>query len=394
RVIDIALKDLRITLKDKRALAMIMLMPIALIFVLGMGLSSAFKSDGGNIKQFDVAVIDKDQGILAENFKSFLEIDGIKKLINAKYMNYEDAEGKVKNGEIPAMIVIPEGASAAMEKGNQVELQIVEDSGSSLKANIVRSLVKSFADSASAVYGAQSSAGTVLSDYKFNGTIDTGRILSMLNDNGTGNFKENTVEGQKVVSAMQYYSAAMLVMFILSVAMMGTSSVIQEREEKTLLRLMGTTVSKRTVLTGKLLGLFLIGVLDVSVLIVFTSYIFDTDWGNSLGGIIVLSAALLFAACGFAMFIATLFKTAKGVQGASSPIVMVMSFLGGSMFPIYSMPDAMQTAAKIVPNNWGLRGYISLMLGNGMGSIVTPALVLTAFGAVMLVIGIFRLRLD
>lgn len=395
RVIDIALKDLLIILKDKKALAMIVLMPIALIFVLGMGLSSAFKSDGGGIKQFDVALVDKDGGEEAKQFKDFLNINEIKKLVNVKEMNYDEAIENGKKGKVPAVIVLPEGYSKAIRDGKEIKIHVLEDPGSSLKSNIVKSIVKSYSDMASSISVASPKAAeAVFSAYNFHERIDYTKILSVVNENTSSNFRQENVEGRKIVSAMQYYSAAMLVMYVLFIALLGTSSIIEEREQKTLLRLMGTTISKRSIITGKLLGLFVICVLDVSVLIVFTKYVFNADWGNSISGIILLSGALLFAACGLAMLIASLFKTTKSVQAVSSPLVMVMSFLGGSMYPIYEMPDAMQTAAKIVPNNWGLKGYISLMLGNGVDSIITNVLVLLAFGLVMLAIGIFKLRLD
>lgn len=394
RVIYIALKDLIITVKDKKAMTSIIMMPLILIFVLGMALSSAFKSDGGSIKSFDVAVVDKDGGRFAKEFKQVLETDNIKKLLKVKYLEYDKAADMVKNGELAAMIVIPEGYSESYAKGTQVKLNIYEDPGRSLQAGIVRSIVKSYTSTISSINGSMEAISTVFSEYKFNGSIDVNKIVSVVDENTDKLFKQNSIEEQKEVSSMQYYSAAMLVMYALFIAMLGTASIIEEREKKTLLRLMTTTVSKRTIILGKLLGLFIIGILDVSVLIIFTKHVFNTDWGNSVAGIIMLSGALLFAVCGMAMFIASIFKTAKAVQGVSSPVVMIMSFLGGSMFPIYAMPDGMQMVSKIVPNNLALRGYISLMLGKGADAVILPSIVLVLFGTIMLTIGIFKLKLD
>jgi ABC-type multidrug transport system permease subunit len=73
---------------------------------------------------------------------------------------------------------------------------------------------------------------------------------------------------------------------------------------------------------------------------------------------------------------------------------MVMSFLGGSMFPIYAMPPALQAVSKITLNNWALRGCLSLMLNNGIGSIVTPLIILCAMGAAFLGAGILRLKFE
>jgi ABC-2 type transport system permease protein len=394
RMISIAFKDLLITLKDKKAMAMIILMPLILIFVLGSALSSNF-SAGEGIKKFDIALVDQDGGEFAEEFKTFLKEENIQKFIGVQQLDYDEAEEKVKSGELPTMIVLPKGYSKAVKEGSEINIKIVQDPGSNFKNNIVESIVKSYTGVLSSITAASESADSVFKNYNLDGRMILPEVLKAIEANGDSQLKESNLESSnQVVSSMQYYAAAMLVMYVLFVGMIGTTSIIQEREEKTLERLMGTTVSKASIVSGKLLGLFLIGVLDVSVLIAFTKYIYKADWGNSIPGVIVLSAATLLAACGLAMFIATIFKTSKAVDSVVPAGIMVLSFLGGSMFPIYAMPQTLQTVAKITPNNWALRGYINLMLNNGFSSIVTPTLVLTGIGTVLLIAGISRLKLQ
>jgi ABC-2 type transport system permease protein len=130
------------------------------------------------------------------------------------------------------------------------------------------------------------------------------------------------------------------------------------------------------------------------ILILFTHFAFGVDWGNSLGGLIVLSLAMIFAACGFGMFIATIFKSSKAVNSMSPAMVMVMAFIGGSMFPLFALPPVLQTVSKITLNNWALRGYMSIMLGDGINSIITPVIVLCVMGTAFLTAGISRLRLN
>lgn len=394
RIISIAFKDLLITIKDKKAMAMIVLMPIVLIFVLGMALSSMFSGGGGAIKQFDVALVNKDGGEYAESFKEFLNSEDIKKMVNVIEMDYAEAETKVKKGEIPALILLPEDYSRSVKEGIQAKIQIYKDPGSELKGQVIEGLVKSYTSVGSSVKGAVAAADSVFKEYNLDSSMMIPQVMKVVNDSTTSELKESKEENLQNISSMQYYSAAMLVMYILFVGMLGTASIIEEREQKTLLRLMGTTVSKTTILTGKLLGLFILGVLDVSVLILFTKFIFKVNWGSSTLGIIILSAAMIFAASGFAMFIAALFKSSKAVDSATPAIVMIMSFMGGSMFPLMAMPSILQNISKITLNNWALRGYISLMTDGTISSIITPTLVLGAIGIIFLTVGISRLKLQ
>lgn len=393
KIISIAIKDLIITFKDRKALALIILMPLVLIFVLGLCLSSMFGNAGYRIKRFDVAITLRDNGEYAKHFVNFLESDEIKKMINLKNMNEAKAMEEVKSGKTAALIVVPEDYSDKVRKGEAVKIKVYEDPGNSLRARIVEGLVSSYAGVASSVEGAIGAAGTLLGEYKVDGNAILPEIMKIANAGGQ-KITENNVGRKKNLSAMQYYAASMLVMYILFVGMLGIASMIEERENRTLQRLMGTTVSKAAVLGGKLLGLFILGVFDVTILILFTKLFFKVDWGNSIQGIITLSAAMIFGACGFAMMISTIFKTSRSVDTVTPVLIMVMSFIGGSMYPLAGMPQVMQTLSKTMLNNWALRGFLNLMLGDGLKSVVMNSLVLCGFGIVFMILGITRLNLQ
>lgn len=394
KVIYIGLKDLIITLRDKKALAFIILMPIALIGVLGLSLSSIFKSSFDyNFTKFDVAVADKDNGEYSKKFKDFLKSKDIKKLINLKEMSESSADKEIKNGTLSVLIVIPKGYSKNSYDGKKAELKIYSDPSKNIDAKIVESFVKSYTGVVSSSTAAVYAADSQFKKYGLDGRMILPKILAS-SDNNSSKLSESNVKPKESLSAIQYYSAAMLVMFILFVGILGTQSMLLEREEGTLSRIMGTRAAKRQILLGKMLGIFFIGVFDVVVLIAFTKIVFKVSWGNSILGIIVLSLAMIFAACGFGMFMATIFKTSKAADMSSSVIIMIMSFMGGSMYPIYEMPAGMQKAAGLMLNNWALKGYLKLMTGNGIGSIATPCLVLCIFGIVLLSIGHFKFKFE
>ena len=397
KILSIAIKDLLITLKDKKALALITLMPIVLILVLGMCLSSAFNQGSDySIKKFPVAIANMDKGEYAKNIIDFFSSDDIKEMIDLKEVDESEAIDRVRKGEFPAAVIIPEGYSKAVEEGRETELKVFKDPGSSLRSQIVESLVKSYTGVSSAIQGAMDASVTVFKNYNLDGRMIAQGIVDTVNsgDSEKTEFKESGLKRTETLSSIQYYSAAMLVMYILFVGMIGVSSIMEEREQKTLQRLMSTEVTKAQILSGKLLGLFILGVFDVSVLIIFTKYVFKVSWGNSILGLVILSAAMIFAASGLAMLIASVFKTSKAVDSFTPILIMVISFLGGSMFPIMSMPPILQSLGSITLNSWALKGYLALMMNSGIGAIVTPVIVLCAMGIVFLGTGIARLRLE
>jgi len=394
KLLSIAWKDFMVYVTDRRSIALIVLMPIILILVLGVCLSTVFSNGGMSIDNFEVAVVDKDKDQFATQFIDFLKSEDIKKLVTVIQIPEDEARDRVSRGKIPAMIVLPEGYSKAIHEDREAKIELYLDPGDAFRGKIVEGLVKSYSGVLAAVHGANDAADTVFKDYGLNGNLITPAVMKTISEiDGTG-LAENTVQKKQSLSAMQYYSAGILVMYILFVGMLGTISVIEEREQKTLLRLMSTTVSRGVILSGKLLGLYFLGVFDVMVLIIFTKFAFGVDWGSSIPGLVVLSGAMIFAACGLAMLIASLMKSARAVGAINPVIVMLLSMLGGSMIPLFVMPPVMQILSKITLNNWALNGYISLMFHSGFQSIITPALVLCAMGSVFLTVGIMRLKLN
>ena len=60
------------------------------------------------------------------------------------------------------------------------------------------------------------------------------------------------------------------------------------------------------------------------------------------------------------MVLASFVKTRQQVQGISSVIVLVMSGIGGSMIPVFAMPETMQKIAVVSVNYWGIQGIYDI----------------------------------
>lgn len=393
KILHISFKDLLITLKDKKSMARIVLMPIVLILVLGMALSSTFKSNAVTINKFDVAVVDNDNGEYSKEFKNVLKSKDVSKMINYKRMSEASAKDEIKNGQLPVLIVIPKGYSKDTTNGKKTNIEIYSDPGNTVDAKTVESFVKSYTATVSSIEAAVEASNGQLKSYKLDGHMIINKLVAKTK-NSSFKLTESSLKAKAKLSAMQYYSAAMLAMYALFVGSLGTSSMLEEREDGTLKKLFTTPASKFEIFLGKVLGVFFLGIFDVIVLVAFTKIVFNVSWGNSLSGLTVLSLAMIFASCGFSLFLSLIFKSTKSVLLTSAVIIMIMSFIGGSMYPLSQMPEAMQTASKFMLNNWALRGYLSLMMGSGFSSIIIPSIVLVVIGSLLLLCGTFKFKFD
>jgi ABC-2 type transport system permease protein len=99
------------------------------------------------------------------------------------------------------------------------------------------------------------------------------------------------------------------------------------------------------------------------------------------------------AAAGLGTFIAALARSPESAEAMAPAVILPMSFLGGSMWPIYVMPPWLDVVSRLTFNRWALDGFLVIMTGGtDPAAIVRPVLVLLAMAVVFLTIGTRRLR--
>ncbi len=87
-------------------------------------------------------------------------------------------------------------------------------------------------------------------------------------------------------------------------------SILKEEEERTLPRLFTTPTSQATILTGKLLSVFMTVSVQVIVLLVAAHLIFGIQWGDLLS-VALMAAGIIFSASSFGIFVNSFLKNTK-----------------------------------------------------------------------------------
>ncbi len=181
----------------------------------------------------------------------------------------------------------------------------------------------------------------------------------------------------------------MFAMFFILYPLAG--NFIKEREEGSLLRLRLISGSQAPVVAGKFAFYFIICLLQfVSMLCVglFVMPLFGLDaltLGSNTTGILVTAISVAIAAVGYGTLIAIFFKTAQQALSFGSISVVILSAFGGVWVPVYVMPVALQSISGFSPLNWGLESFNDLFLRNADLSQIAPNLMkLLIFGAVAL----------
>lgn len=389
----IGIKDTLITLRDYKALALIIMMPLILILVLGMALGPVFNS--GGLKSFEIALVDNDKGEMSRMFKEkVLDNKEVKKFVRYKEMSEEKAREDIKEGRLPAAIIIPAGFSDDFKNGKKTEMIVLKSPAEELKASIVEQLARSFIETASSV---KISTDEVLKKLSFRGMESKeamALVSDIMNKLAVNTDFETKTTRRTMVSAIQYYSVAMIAMYLLFTAQLGSRSILVEREEHTLMRLLSANVSRLSIIFGKFIGILFVAIIQVSIIIIVTRYAFGVYWGDSVIGLILMAVCSSIAVSGLSVFIASISKTSGTAESIASVLVFTMSAIGGSFMPLYVFGDTMKVVSRFSINRWVLEGFLSLMNSKGFSGIAVDLMVLTVFGLAMLLLGSTRLRFE
>lgn len=182
------------------------------------------------------------------------------------------------------------------------------------------------------------------------------------------------------------------VMFILiNCVMTGGMGLAREKRQSTLDRLMVSPMSKSTLIFGKLLGVCLVGAIQ-AVVIFGVGLLAGADLGDP-AGVALVTLVFIVMGASLGLMVAALARREENVQMVGVPVCMVMTALGGGLFPFGMTPEWMQSVAMLMPTGWAMQAYYKLMWeGMGLDAVLPNLLMLAGFAAIFLMIGIRRLR--
>jgi ABC-2 type transport system permease protein len=168
--------------------------------------------------------------------------------------------------------------------------------------------------------------------------------------------------------------------------------MLEEKENRTLGRIIGSGVSRFQLICGKCIGLAVVGCLQSLILVIFTMLVYRVNWGGPLYALILLSLCVVYVSSGFGMFIAAIGKTIKAANNLGEILIMVFTALGGGMMPFYLFPQVMKIISNVTPNRHAMDAYYKLMQGAGFNEIIPNCIILLIMGTVFLSVGISKFK--
>ncbi|AWC27217.1 ABC transporter permease [Bacillus cytotoxicus] len=392
----VAWKDVKIRIIDRRGVMMMLLMPLLLTAILGSALSNIF--DNGGLPKTVIGYYQEGPDEFGEMLrKDILQSKEIEKDIKVEMVTSQsELEELLKKQKIDVGVIIPSGWSEQIEEGTLKEAKLMTNPAKDIQAKIAESIIRSFTEQAQTIAVSTQVVITELAKWQPKNIEQIAKEVST-NLQTVATSDRDEVEkgtiGKKTVTAMQYYAAAMVVMFLLFNITVGAKSIITERRTETLARLFSTPTSSFSILLGKFFGTLLFSLIQFGVFVLATHYVFHVNWGENIFQMITVGTSYAICVSGLSMLIAAWIHEEKTADLMGGIGVQLLALLGGSMLPLYAFPDSLQTIAHIAPNKWALTSFLNIMSGTSWSTLLPVILSLASAGFVSVIIGTVRLRM-
>jgi ABC-2 type transport system permease protein len=372
RLLSIIRKEFIQIFRDRRTLALILVIPIMQLFLLGYAATN-------DVRNVPLAVFDQS---LSPESRALLDAYRAADYFSVAAAVGSEAEMQtlIERGEVKAGLIIPPDYAARLKNGNAQVAFILDGSDPT---------VASTALSAAQLIGQNHATGILAEKIARNG--QNFKVQPPVEVRTTVWYNPDLISAYFMIPGV-----IGMILFAIT-AILTATAVVRERERGTIEQLIVTPIRSWELVIGKILPYTLLALFDTVEIIAVGHWWFGVPVRGSLTLILLLSSLFLLSGLGVGLFASTIANTQQEAMLTVWMTLLPSIFLSGFFFPIDAMPTVLQWISYLMP----LRYYLNiirvlLLKGVGLGAIMNDVIALTIFGVVIMGAAAlrFRKRLD
>jgi ABC-2 type transport system permease protein len=333
-------KEFTQVFRDKRMVMMMFGSPVLMLLLFGY----AVNTDVTGIK---AAVLDEDRSGMSREF--------IREFTGGGYFTVTAAEGSsdemtalLDRGEADMFLHIQKGFAAGIRSGGGSRVQLIVDGSDSSRAGVILSYVNRITGN--------------FSEEKF---IDRVRIVALSRQGGGLSavkgieIRERALFNPELASRNFYLPGVLGLLIALITIMLTSMSVVKERESGTMEQIVVSPIRPSEFIAGKTLPFAIVSFAVICVIALITIFWFKVPFNGSFLFLMVSSLLFILASLAVGLFISTVSSTQQQAMLSSFLFFLPAILFSGFVFPIYSMPEAVQAVTFLNP----LRYFIVIVRG-------------------------------
>ena len=378
-------KDLILFFHDQRSVILTFLLPVILITLFALAYGS-FGAYDGRSEPVKLLVADLDQTRSSNEIIG--KIDSLEDIMIVVSDSVKAKELVIK-GKYAFALIIYKGFQDSLETGSSTPFEVIYDRSREMEIGILQQNLISTLISSTGEILVKRSIQKYMQD-QFPGiekSISDNIIRAAVkNYDSTPAIKWTSVVGVKndtKLGLIQAVAGTAILMLLFSVAGVGTS-ILEEKENGTINRLLYSPLKGSAILYGKMLFAFFISILQLTSMFLFAWLILNMDLSVNIPALVLMIIATAFSVSSLGIFLAAIARTRQQANNLSTIVILVMSAIGGSMIPLFLMPSILQKVALLSVNYWGIQGFYDIFWRSlPLAEILPKILLLISIGIVM-----------
>jgi ABC-2 type transport system permease protein len=353
----VARKEFKILFRKKWLLIPLFLFPIIMIVFFGYGM-------GGTVKNSSLLIVNDDPGTASSSlvqeigdFTQKYNADPMFSLTYTKDMSQSEAESKINVGLYKGALIIPPDYSASLAQNKPTSLTLLTDSSDTTTSNIIISALR-----------------------------------QILAKPGLVSIKIPTIYGNLEYLDFLVPGIIAFTVFMGSVATTG-SAIAGEKEDGTLVRMLMTPISKRSVIFGKTIYQLVLQIARAIILILAAFLLVGFHMNGSWLLVALVLIVFTLGGVGMGIVMSTRVEDMESFMQLNMIVTMPSMFASGIFFPLASMPNWMQYIAYCLPLTYAIDAMRIIMVkGQGLNAISFDLIILVLFALITFTLGVRLFR--
>lgn len=360
-------KEFKQIYRDKRTLLVLFGMPVIMMIMFGFAIRN-------EVENAQVMVLDASKDEVTREIINKIDASNYF-TIEGQIQDYDQIQQLFKQGAVNEILVFEQGFAPKLKRNEQPAITIITDASNPNLAQLI-----------------QQYSSSILIDFQQ-------RLASEdLDTRGGISAKANMLFNPQLKSVNLFVPGLIAVILMLISTLMTSISITREKEMGNMEILLVSPLRPFQIIIGKVLPYLVLSFINVLTILALARWVFKVPFRGSLGLFLVESILFIFLALALGVFISAKAndqQTAMMVSLAGLLLPTVM--LSGFIFPISSMPQALQIFSAIIPARWFLVIVRSIMLkDSGLLFLWKETLVLLGMTLAFITLSVksFKIRLE
>jgi len=316
RIFALAVKELLVVLLDKRVRLMIVAAPVMQLVLFGLATTL-------EVKNIDLGIVNRDSGMASERLLQALGgSPNVRRLV--RYADTDALTRAIENRKVIAGMVIPQDLSADVAAGRTGEIGVLLDGRRINSAQIVAGYLAEIAGAAGAELRPASriTGPQVVAVNWYNPNLDY------------------------LWFTMPALIAQIVTVMVFTISLLAVS---RERELGSFDELMVLPLDNITILVGKTIPAFLVGLFNATVFVILIPLLYGVPLLGSLPLLLLAVLAYALAVTGIGLSISCLAENQQQAFLGGFLVMVPLILLSGYASPVDNMPGYLQVVAEINP---------------------------------------------